>query len=300
MELPNGREVSVSAVLIVALISAAVLVVFIVSTRRPATKDNSSLASKGGAERSTVDREDCKAFSFAVFALSHIGKKRKNNEDDFFIDAARRVYAAFDGMGGKAAGEVASLTAKESFAASGATRDSLPAREWMKTAVESANQAVFRRSLEDPAFRGMGTTLVAAAIEVDGLAVMASSGDSRAYLFRDGKLSRLTQDDDLASVLLRAGLIKESEHEKHPYRHVLARYLGQEENAQASFLSLQLRRGDLLLLCTDGLNRVLPDIEIESLLNSERNPETACRTLVERTLAGGAPDNIAVVLVSVL
>jgi protein phosphatase len=215
-------------------------------------------------------------------ALSDIGLHRKTNEDA--VVAAPPLYAVCDGMGGAQAGEVASALAAETLAASVAGGLSL------FVAVEAANAAVFARARGDSAHAGMGTTLTAVLLEAD-TGHFVHVGDSRAYLWRDGKLTQLSDDHSLVAEMVRGGRLTEEEAAVHPHRSVLSRALGTESTVRLDEFVVDLRAGDVLLLCSDGLSGPVAAPDMARAL-SLRDVDEAARTLIDEARRQGGPDNI--------
>ncbi|MBP6874635.1 MAG: Stp1/IreP family PP2C-type Ser/Thr phosphatase [Candidatus Eisenbacteria bacterium] len=246
---------------------------------------------------------------FAV--RSERGRVRAQNQDWAHAEAASerarhphgRLFLVADGIGGHAAGEVASRLAVESILEAYYSNP-LPAKEdpapLLALAFETANAAILREARAHPEFRGMGTTCTAALVREDGLWV-AHVGDSRGYLFRAGRLSQITVDHNVVAQLLREGRVTPEEAETHNMRHMLTRALGiaLHERADVSPAPLELRAGDRLLLCSDGLSGVVPEKRIQAALG-ERTVEETVRSLVDEANELGGPDNITVVLVEVL
>jgi PPM family protein phosphatase len=229
-------------------------------------------------------------------ARSDIGRHRQTNEDAWL--ARPPLFAVADGMGGAQAGEVASRVALETLAAHAAAIDPLDreaAGVTLLAACHEANQRVWRLSQEHASRAGMGTTLTALALCSDG-ARLAHIGDSRAYLLREGVLSQVSDDHSLVGEMVRSGELPAQEAIGHPLRSILSRALGTEADPQIDLLDLDLRPGDVLLLCSDGLTGPVADARI-ALLLAEPDPEQAARRLVDAALREGGPDNITVVVV---
>ena len=204
-------------------------------------------------------------------AATDPGRVRKANEDG--VLAAPGVFAVADGMGGHAAGEVASAVALQTIEARLDPKVATMAS--VTDVVRAANEAVHRRSLEDPATRGMGTTLtlIAPATGGDGdRLVLANVGDSRAYLLADGELRQLTRDHSYVEEMLAAGQITAEEARKHPHRHVVTRVLGVEPSVAVDTWLLTPERGDRYLLCSDGLINEVADEEIARLILDAADP----------------------------
>jgi PPM family protein phosphatase len=224
-----------------------------------------------------------------VGATTDIGQVREGNEDAILINDP--LYAVADGMGGHRGGEVASNLALQTVEQMFAQRQGTLTEQ-----VERANRAVFERSQSDRDVSGMGTTLTAALIE-GGAVRLAHVGDSRAYLFRGGKLQLLTEDHTLVHRMVVEGEITETEAENHPHRSVLTRALGVEGDVRVDETKVEVGDGDRLLLCTDGLTGMLSEDEIESILQDVRDPQEAVDRLVREANRAGGIDNITAVIV---
>ncbi len=241
-----------------------------------------------------------------------VGRRRESNEDYFLVDPGIDVYAVADGMGGHAAGEVASeiaiTTLKSALhqkeAAEPAQGDGpgdpkqITARI-MRNAIVEANAQICRSVEERIEWQGMGTTLVALAL-VNSSAIIGHVGDSRAYLFREGVLTRLTSDHSWVNEQVKLGLLSPQDAERHPWRNIVTRALGNKKEVDVDLLEQPTVPGDLFLLCSDGLNTMLSDTEIADILKDCRvEPEQACRKLIESANASGGEDNITVVLLKI-
>jgi PPM family protein phosphatase len=231
-------------------------------------------------------------------SATDVGKVRANNQDQLLV--AEPLFAVADGMGGHAAGEVASLTAVEALRQA-FNRDRTQAG--LVAAGEQANRAVWDRALEDPALRGMGTTLVAMAlVEVDGeerLAII-NVGDSRLYLMRQGEFEQLTSDHSLVQELVDIGELSEADAAVHPQRNVLTRALGVDPSVVVDELQILPVKGDRYLLCSDGLPREVTDDQMASIMRRLTNPRDVAKELVAQARAHGGNDNITVVVVDVV
>jgi protein phosphatase len=225
-------------------------------------------------------------------AATDIGHVRERNEDRYLL--AGPVVAVADGMGGHLGGEVAASLATHVLA-----RLSERGEGSLADRVREANRVVFERSIQDRAVTGMGTTLTAAEL-VGGRARLAHVGDSRAYLFRDGELTRLTEDHTLVQQMVLAGELTPAQAEIHPHRNILTRVVGVEPGVEVDELEIELRPGDRLLLCTDGLTNMLPDARIAQVLGEEDEPRAAAERLVAEANQAGGIDNITVVLVDLV
>ena len=224
--------------------------------------------------------------------VSDTGRRRLRNEDAFVC--APPLFAVADGMGGAQAGEVASgLAAAVLEEGAGDERG----EERVASLIQEANRRVFQRSNEDAATSGMGTTMTVALVDSSGGTIaFGHVGDSRAYRVRDGRLEQLTDDHSLVGELVRSGKLSPEEAETHPQRSVITRALGTEPDVDVDTFTVEARRDDLYLLCSDGLTDMISADEIFSVLTGSDDLELAARALIEAANAGGGEDNITVVL----
>ena len=225
------------------------------------------------------------------FEKSDTGRQRRANEDSFFVRAPLFVVA--DGMGGAQAGEVASRLAAETFSAG--LPDDGTSEQRLEERVRAANRRIHEVSQEDRALNGMGTTLTAAYLDGDELA-LAHVGDSRAYLLRDGELTRLTRDHTLVEELVRRGELTEQQAAEHPQRSIITRALGPEPDIDVDLRTHRVHAGDVLLLCSDGLTGMIGEDEVQELLAGAPSLRDAGRALVDAANSAGGRDNITVVL----
>ncbi len=232
-------------------------------------------------------------------AASHVGLVRTGNEDS--VHCGEAVFAVADGLGGHAAGEVASGLALESLGDvdPAACADVEALQERLAEAIREANRTVHAAAQEDPARAGMGTTMTAAAVYGKQL-VLAHVGDSRAYLLRDGVLWQLTKDHTAAQEAVDAGYLTAEQAAERPERHMLARAVGLEPEVTVDTPPAEvLRPGDQVLLCSDGLNDPVHDRAVATILEEHKAPRQACDALVQAALDGGGPDNVTVIVVRV-
>ncbi len=244
-------------------------------------------------------------------AISDVGRKRKGNEDHYLVNPDQRLFVVADGMGGHAAGEVASriaVEAIEDFVRQ--TRvDGSSALPWghdapitsetdrIREAVVYSNGMVFDATRERAEYEGMATTI--AAVLVDGAMVhVAHVGDSRVYLFRRNHMKQMTRDHSWVNEQVENGVLTPEQARVHPLRNVVTRALGGQAELTVDVTSLEVRPDDVLLLCSDGLTTMVSDEEIVQILEEERGalPEAA-RKLVEAANASGGEDNVTIVLV---
>ncbi|MBV8675459.1 MAG: Stp1/IreP family PP2C-type Ser/Thr phosphatase [Acidobacteriaceae bacterium] len=226
-----------------------------------------------------------------------VGQVRTTNEDAFGYCVEDGVFALCDGMGGAAAGEVASRLAVDTLIERlCAARSQENRRKVLEEAIADANQRVHSRAETDIALRGMGTTLVALAIG-GSEALIGHVGDSRCYLFRRGKLIRKTLDHSLVDEQVRLGQLTQDEADHSPLRNVITRAIGTQVSVSADIAELDLKPGDILLLCSDGLTRELPDERIAALLADDGDLDTLCSRLIDAAKVAGGHDNITAVLI---
>ena len=222
---------------------------------------------------------------------SDTGLQRRGNEDSAY--AAAPLFVVADGMGGARAGEVASQIAIETFQqgldGSGSPEERLAER------AREANRRIYERSRAESGREGMGTTLTAVYLD-DTQVAIAHVGDSRAYMFRDGALSRLTQDHSLVDELVRQGKLTEEQAAEHPQRSIITRALGPEADVTPDTFTYPVRAGDVVLLCSDGLTSMISEEVMRTVLASEGSLDEAARKLIAQANEAGGRDNITVVL----
>ncbi len=257
-----------------------------------------------------------------LFARTDVGQVREHNEDNFLVaDLSRKsrglleanrkgpvggsgtLFAVCDGMGGAAAGEVASQLAVDILyerMTDGLTADrTLDRNELARRlvrSVESAGLRIFQEAKADRTRRGMGTTVTAAAL-VDEILFLAQVGDSRGYVLRQGNLVQVTRDQSLVNQLIEAGQLTEEEAETFEHNNIILQALGTADTVQVDLTYAELRKGDTLLLCSDGLSGMLRYDEIKETLLTCSEPLEACKALTERANMAGGHDNITVIIV---
>src|ERR671911_218927 len=219
------------------------------------------------------------------------GRQRHANEDALYAEAP--VFAVADGMGGAQAGEVAARIAADAFD-SADDRGEAPPEGYLRRVVRAANERIHDLAERDASRSGMGTTLTAALIGDEEVS-FAHVGDSRAYLFRDGDLKRLTSDHSLVEELRRQGRLTDAQAEEHPQRSIITRALGPEPEVEVDTQTRAARAGDVYLLCSDGLTTMVPEQRIAEVLASSPNLDAAVTRLVEEANEKGGRDNITVV-----
>ena len=223
--------------------------------------------------------------------------------DDFLLGPKGALILVADGMGGAAAGSVASKMAtgwihEEMVERWTTQRENTPVRfmEDLRDSVEATTLMVHQQSERYPQYRGMGTTVTAAGL-LDGFLYLAQVGDSRAYLVRDGGATQLTRDQSLVQELIEAGSLREEDAESSAHRNVILQALGVEPDVRVDLTYQELRRGDTLILCSDGLHRTVQRQEIAAIARAEAPPADACARLVALANERGGPDNVTVVIV---
>jgi protein phosphatase len=225
-------------------------------------------------------------------ARTDTGRERRANEDSYLARAP--IFLVADGMGGAQAGEVASRTAVELFAAD-LDDDVASAEQRLARRVREANERIYALSRADTQRAGMGTTLTAVHVGAGEIAV-AHVGDSRAYRLRGDQLALLTQDHSLVAELVRQGKLTEREADEHPQRSIITRALGPEPDVEVDTLTHRGQAGDVYLLCSDGLTSMLAEARIREILRTAKTLEDAGRALIAGANAAGGRDNITVVL----
>ncbi|MEA2199103.1 MAG: family protein phosphatase [Solirubrobacteraceae bacterium] len=223
--------------------------------------------------------------------LTHTGLQRRENEDS--VLASPPLFVVADGMGGAQAGEVASQIAVDAFA-EGLPDEGSP-EERLASVAHTANQRIYERSRTESERAGMGTTLTAAYLGENDLSI-AHVGDSRAYLFRDGELTRLTQDHSLMAELIRRGKLTEEEAADHPQRSIITRALGPEPDVAVDTWTYPVKAGDVILLCSDGLTSMISEAQVAEILRTSPGLDRAAQALIDEANRAGGRDNITVIL----
>jgi protein phosphatase len=266
-------------------------------------------------------RSSPKPIKVEVFAKTDLGRTRDHNEDHFLVaDLTRRdaslrpavrthqigergsLFVVADGMGGAAAGEVASEMAtatiyEQLLKAWGSERDLTPQRfaYRLREAVEAANRQIHSYAAAHPEVRGMGTTTTAVGVLGDRF-FLTQVGDSRAYLIRQGQAVQLTKDQSLMQRLVEAGELTEEEAARSERRNIILQALGPDARVKVDLTHQEVRRGDILVLCSDGLSGSVKKEEIAEIATRERDLQAACDRLIKLANERGGPDNITVIL----
>ena len=231
-----------------------------------------------------------------------VGRVRQDNQDDYRAgelpgDAAWALVC--DGMGGARGGREASQCAcnviepcfQEQYS------QCIPGEEetFLKKALLSANRYVFQKALREESLAGMGTTAVCALVR-GGKAYLSHAGDSRAYLYRDGKLAQLTHDHSYVQELVDCGTITQEQAEHHPQKNIITRAVGVEASVTSDLFDIKLSSGNRILLCSDGLSNLISAEEMLMISGNNEELEKACGALLDLALKRGAPDNVTVIL----
>jgi serine/threonine protein phosphatase PrpC len=237
--------------------------------------------------------------------LSDVGRRRERNQDNVahlipsdphVLDEKGALFIVCDGMGGHAAGEVASELGVKTISEEYFNTTDADVITALATAVERANDAIYRRASENPEYGGMGTTCVALVV-AGGRAFVVNIGDSRAYIIRDGKMHQVTRDHSWVAEQVRVGLLTEEQARNHSHRNVITRSLGTQPNVTADLFVQTMRNGDRVLLCSDGLHGYVDEGEIERVATGDMEPDAAVRALIDMANENGGPDNISATLV---
>lgn len=240
--------------------------------------------------------------------LTDVGRRRERNQDNVayqvptdtqVLDEKGALFIVCDGMGGHAAGEVASeigvKTIREEYYNTPGSDVITP----LATAVERANTTIYDHASEQPELNGMGTTCVALVI-AGGRAFVVNIGDSRAYIIRNGKMRQVTRDHSWVAEQVRVGLLTEEQARTHSHRNVITRSLGTQPNVTADLFIETMHNGDRVLLCSDGLHGYVDEHDIEQAVTNDDPPEVAVRALIDMANNNGGPDNISAMLVHLI
>jgi protein phosphatase len=229
---------------------------------------------------------------------TNVGKVRTTNEDSMIVEPARGLYVVLDGMGGANAGDIASQTARDALRDFVVQRRlTMEPKALIEAGIQHACRTVWTAAQESREKHGMGTTVVACLVPDAKRAIIAHVGDSRAYLLRGGRLQTLTRDHTIVEELVDRGLLSAEEAERHPYKNVLSRNLGAKPETRVDVLDLELKPGDRLLLCSDGLYGYASAEAIQYLLGSGDAPEHVARDLIDLALRGGGGDNVSTIVI---
>lgn len=236
-------------------------------------------------------------FRWACAALSDVGRVRRSNEDSVYCSTEAGVFVVADGMGGHAAGEVASAIASEwiSERLCGAcvTMELEQVEDRFRTAFVEAGREILRQAAENTARLGMGTTATVLLLREDGRYVIGHIGDSRAYLVRDGSIGQITRDHSWVQEQVDRGMITPAQAKNHPQSNIITRALGTEAYPTPDLYNGLVRAGDVFLLASDGLTDMVPEEHLLAILEDENDPERAVHRLVREANLSGGVDNIS-------
>lgn len=233
-----------------------------------------------------------------IAVRTHTGLIRQNNEDSFLIRDPYLLVVA-DGMGGEAAGEIASRGTLKAFEAATHSlrhRGEKNALEVLVSAFMKANSHVFNMAEKNQEYAGMGTTLTAVYFPDNQQGYCCHVGDSRLYLYHAGELRQLTEDHTFVAELVRKGIISHEEALQHPKRHMLVKAVGVYEDVLVDSFQFLVAPGDIVLLCSDGLSDMVKDMELEELIRQEHDVEKIADSLLEAALNNGGRDNITLLV----
>lgn len=243
----------------------------------------------------TITRSD----NMEIFAKTHTGMVRDNNEDFFMYDNDLNFFVVADGIGGHNAGEVASELACTIIIENlrkhySSYSQKLPLL--LTKSIEKANKAVYIKSLEHENFEGMGTTITLGILS-EGIVYVAHVGDSRMYIIKNDKIQQVTRDHTLVNELLANGTITCEEAKVHPQRNIITKAVGSSEKLSVDIFEIEVENNNVLLLCSDGLTDTTDDSKILDIIINSENYHHACTSLIDSANESGGHDNITVMIV---
>ena len=245
-----------------------------------------------------------------VSGQTHVGMKRNHNEDNLLLLPEERLFVVADGMGGHSSGEVASQIAVEEVAEFFRMTSQDLEITWpykmdkqknydenrLATGVKLANMRIFEKASSETKYKGMGTTIVTVYFAKDSEVVVGHVGDSRVYFFRENTLRQVTEDHSLLNDYLKAKKLTPEEIDAFPHKNVIVRALGMKDTVVVDINRVEPKDGDIFLLCSDGLSGMVPDKQIEQILQSQPDLDKACAMLIDAANANGGNDNVTCVL----
>jgi protein phosphatase len=257
-------------------------------------------------KRTRVLKIDADGTGYCFGCLTDIGLVRQYNEDNYYVfDESSNhrelgmLIAVADGMGGHNGGDVASQVAVNTVASYYSTRRKDSALDRLISTVEQANRQIFDISQDNEGLYGMGTTLTTMVFR-GREAIVAHVGDSRAYLFREGQLTQLTDDHSLVAQAVREGILTPEQAARHPQRSIITRALGTRDAVEVDSMTLQVQPGDIMVVSSDGLHGFVEDEDIQNLIMAHGDdPDELARQLVQAALANGGNDNVSLVTIHV-
>ena len=235
-----------------------------------------------------------------IFSISDPGSVRSQNQDNFFasdrsVGKLPNLLLVADGMGGERAGKYASSAAVRIITDDLMRSDEPEPVKAVKCAIEDANAKIFHEGESDPDKQGMGTTAVCSVISGKHL-ITANVGDSRLYVSSRDGLRQITRDHSFVDELLRSGKVTETEAKNHPKKHYITRAVGAEEHIDIDFFDVELKKGDLVLLCSDGLTNMVQDYKIQEILRESGSVQDKALKLRDCAVSNGGEDNITIII----
>ena len=235
-----------------------------------------------------------------TFSITDVGKERKLNQDYVFtseipVGKLANLFIVADGMGGHNAGDYASKYTIETIVEEIEKSKDTSVVKILEKAIQSANRHIRKKSQESEGLNGMGTTVVAATIHGDEMCV-ANVGDSRLYVINQ-EIKQITEDHSLVEEMVRMGGIRREQARSHPKKNIITRAIGAEDELEIDFFQVKLKKGDFVLLCSDGLTNMIEDEEIRMILQGQRDIVEKAEALVATANNNGGKDNIAVILI---
>lgn len=223
------------------------------------------------------------------YGKTHTGKVRPTNQDTFYIDAENNWAVVADGMGGHLGGETASSLTVDVI------KESMAVKRDLKQAIKKANDAVYKKSIEDSSLSGMGTTVVLCKVDESNVTI-AHVGDSRAYLVTDDGIKQITQDHSIVQQLIESGTITKEQAKYHPQRNLITRAVGTEKYIDVDVNKFKISQGEIILICSDGLCSYVDDNKMYEILKNYSTEESVNK-LIDAANEAGGKDNITVVLI---
>lgn len=237
-----------------------------------------------------------------IFSLTDVGKKRQINQDYIYatkekIGTLSNIFLLADGMGGHKAGDFASKTTVESILKEVSESDELNIVTRISQAIKKTNDLLYNKAQKEEKFRGMGTTLVVATIN-DNVLQVANIGDSRLYVINQKCMRQITRDHSYVEEMVRIGTLQREKAREHPDKNIITRAVGVQSSVEVDFYEEQLKVGDMILLCSDGLSNMVDDHQIQSIVVNGLTPEEKAMNLVYAANDNGGRDNISVIVIT--
>ena len=235
-----------------------------------------------------------------TFSKTDIGRKRKINQDNVYtcevpLGNLPNLFIVCDGMGGHKAGDFASAYAVKALEREVMLCEETEPVRIIREALECANREIYEKAASEEQLRGMGTTAVVATI-IDHTLIVANVGDSRLYIINDD-IEQITKDHSLVEEMVRIGELDRSEAREHPDKNIITRALGVTENVEVDFFEVELKKGDIILMCSDGLTNMVEDEDIRMVVKAQRDVVQIVEELIKVANHNGGSDNIGVVII---